>query len=166
MADYVLEIELTVEGIKKAIEDLGLIGRGWNKKAEKVIRLSAEELADFINDQYWATEHAGSSDVWVWAHQWANHHWTVTAEGGDLYFYEFGTGIYAETDAPPGYYVDVPLGPGSYSQTVGAGNFRDDHQYWWYNHQKIEGSLGALAFDKARDRAPDIIEKHIVEVFG
>lgn len=166
MSNYTLNIDLSVQGVRKAVEDLGLIARGWNKKAEKVIRLTADDLVDFIYSEYFATGKEGSFDVYVGAYQWANGTRSVEAEGSDLYFLEFGTGIYTE-EPPFGYYVDVPVYPGSYSQTVGSGQFRSpDHEYWWYNHHKIEGSLGALAFEKAKDEGQDKIEQHIVEVFG
>ena len=167
MAEYRFELDLTRDNVKEMLRDLDLLKRGWNKKAGKVLRLTGQDLVDFIWGEYYATDHAGSFDVYVWMDEWAHENGvTITAEGNDIYFLEFGTGQYAETSVPFGYYVDVPIGPGSYSQTVGAGNYTEDHPYWWYNHQKIEGTLGALAFDKARQMARDKIEEYIVEVFG
>lgn len=71
----------------------------------------------------------------------------IIAEGNNVLFLEFGTGVYTddftedmETKGLP------PIFAGSYSQSEGMGHFRPDHQYWYYDGVKYQGTLPMQGF--------------------
>jgi membrane protease subunit (stomatin/prohibitin family) len=71
----------------------------------------------------------------------------IIAEGQNVMFLEFGTGVYTEDNTEE---MDTeglpPIFAGSYSQTEGMGHFRPDHQYWYYNRVKYQGTLPSHGF--------------------
>lgn len=171
MATYRLTMSLNPASIKQTIKDLDGIKRGWNMKAYKVCRLAAEALAEFINGEWsvGVTGYIGDIDAYAYAVPLdRNRGYKIVASGEDIYFLEFGTGVFA-TDSIPSSYgaISVPVGPGTYSQSVGSGQFiKGVKEYWFWNHQWINGSLPAFAFDKARAQAGLILASAIKEVFG
>lgn len=88
----------------------------------------------------------------------------IIAEGFDVLFLEFGTGVYTEdhtaemeTEGLP------PIYAGSYSQTEGKGHFTPQHPYWYYDHKRYEGSIPMRGFYMAskemKDEAVEIAKK-------
>ena len=70
--------------------------------------------------------------------------YVVVAEGYDVMFVEFGTGVMtsestaSQMDAA---WVSQFVQPGMWSQTEGAGHFiPGEHEYWYYEGKKYEGT--------------------------
>lgn len=88
----------------------------------------------------------------------------IIAEGSEVLFLEFGTGIYTEdhtgemeTEGLP------PIFPGSYSQLEGRGFFRPGHEYWFFQHKKYVGAYPTRGFYMAsqemKEQAVEIAKK-------
>ena len=81
---------------------------------------------------------------------------SVVAEGDEVAFAEFGTGIYAHYDLP----TQIDVSPGSWSQTHGMGQFvPGSHEYWFHDGRRYVGTIprngmynAAMALDDAIDR--------------
>ena len=85
----------------------------------------------------------------------------IIAEGLNVMFLEFGTGIYTEDNSEEMESEGLPpIFAGSYSQSEGTGQFRPDHQYWYYNRVKYAGTLPTHGFYFASKE----IKKQAVEI--
>ena len=73
--------------------------------------------------------------------------WTIIAEGENVVFLEFGTGVLTEDYEHPEA-VGLPnISPGSYSQTEGRGNFVvGSHEYWYYRKKRYSGTIATHGF--------------------
>lgn len=85
----------------------------------------------------------------------------IIAEGHNVMFLEFGTGIYTEDNSEEMESEGLPpIFAGSFSQSEGTGQFRPDHQYWYYNRKKYAGTLPTHGFYFASKE----IQKQAVEI--
>ena len=90
----------------------------------------------------------------------------IIAEGAEVLFLEFGTGVYTEdhtydmeTEGLP------PIFAGSYSQTEGMGHFRVGHEYWYYDRKKYVGSIPMRGFYMASKEMREQAVQIAIKVF-
>ena len=90
----------------------------------------------------------------------------IIAEGENVMFLEFGTGIYTDDYTEEGEVESQGLPvifPGSWSNTEGMGQFRPDHQYWYHKHVMYQGTLPTRGFyfasKEIKAQAVDIAKK-------
>ena len=88
----------------------------------------------------------------------------IIAEGSNVLFLEFGTGVYTEDHSSEMEAEGLPpIFAGSYSQTEGMGHFRPDHQYWYYEGIKYAGTLPTQGFyfasKEIKEQAVEIAKK-------
>lgn len=88
----------------------------------------------------------------------------IIAEGDNVVFLEFGTGVYTEDHSSEMEAEGLPpIFAGSYSQTEGMGHFRPDHQYWYYEGIKYAGTLPTQGFyfasKEIKEQAVEIAKK-------
>lgn len=90
----------------------------------------------------------------------------IIAEGSEVVFLEFGTGVYTEDHT---YEMETeglpPIFAGSYSQTEGMGHFRAGHEYWYYNHKKYVGSIPMRGFYMASKEIKEQAVNMAIKVF-
>ena len=169
MAQYRLRMDLSTKNVRKIAEQLAEIKQGFNMKVWKASRITAEHVKRFIDLQYaTATDYIGWRDVDVEVIQLPKRAgYRVAAHGEDIYFLEYGTGVYAGMNKPSDVRLAVPAEPGVWSQNYGQGQYvRGTHEYWMYGPVKIKGSRPAWAFHYARQYSPDFIRDAVREVFG
>ena len=134
----VLEIETIDEAIK-AINDYS---KTLKPKAKEIAtRLSeiGKQVVDFSysqsgEDYYLTCITKGNSSM-------------IIAEGDNVLFIEFGTGVYTNGDT---YEMETeglpPIYAGSYSQLEGQGHFTPEHPYWYYGGVRYEGTIQLSGF--------------------
>lgn len=88
----------------------------------------------------------------------------IIAEGDNVMFLEFGTGVYTDDHTEEMEAEGLPpIFAGSYSQSEGMGHFRPDHQYWYYEGVKYQGTLPLQGFyfasKEIREQAVEIAIK-------
>lgn len=170
MATYRMQMSFTRKSMTKVVKQLTDLKKVHYMKVLKVTRLTAETLVDFIADQYqvWNTGYIGSIQTTVRANKiGVTGGYQIVASGPDIYFLEFGTGVFAAEELPEWYTTSIPIGPGSYSLNEGQGQFIPGVKEWWYwGHQWINGSAPAFAFAEAHAIAPEKIAEIVKEVFG
>ena len=88
----------------------------------------------------------------------------IIAEGENVMFLEFGTGVYTEDHTDEMETKGLPvIFPGSWSNTEGMGQFRPDHQYWFHKHVMYQGTLPSRGFyfasKEIKEQAVDIAKK-------
>lgn len=90
----------------------------------------------------------------------------IIAEGSEVVFLEFGTGVYTEDHT---YEMETeglpPIFAGSYSQTEGMGHFRAGHEYWYYNHKRYVGSIPMRGFYMASKEIKEQAVNMAIKVF-
>lgn len=90
----------------------------------------------------------------------------IIAEGSEVVFLEFGTGVYTEDHT---YEMETeglpPIFAGSYSQIEGSGQFRAGHEYWYYNHKKYVGSIPMRGFYMASKEIKEQAVEMAIKVF-
>ena len=95
-----------------------------------------------------------------------NDGYLVRADGEDVCFLEFGTGVTAGLGydsnvlEPP-----VDISPGSWSHTAGSGKFAEDG-YWYYNGQRLDGTIPQMGLNLAASEVKQRFAQVAKEVFG
>ena len=76
----------------------------------------------------------------------------IIAEGSEVVFLEFGTGVYTEDHTYE-------------METEGMGHFRAGHEYWYYNHKKYVGSIPMRGFYMASKEIKEQAVEMAIKVF-
>ena len=141
----------------------------YKKELEPRLKEVCRRLAEVGRDEAHAIIIAASTN------EYGNNHARVEVEemengyklvmsGTDIYFIEFGTGIFAGEYAGDASNVTVGAMPGDWSDTH-ARRF-SDYGYWFYNNQFLRGTPAYMpmyyAGKKMREEMPRIVK----EVFG
>lgn len=128
-------IDNAIRKIEKYIDNL-------NKATDEIARRLAEIGVQVVTDSYNITDESFT----VHSEKTENGY-VVIAEGENVVFLEFGTGVltedyeHTESEGLPS------ITPGSWSQTEGKGHFIPGvHEYWYYNHQKYSGTVATQGF--------------------
>ena len=66
--------------------------------------------------------------------------YVITANGEAVMFLEFGAGIYTDEAHEFASQMPFEVAPGSFSQTVGQGQFiPGEREFWYWGHTRMEG---------------------------
>ena len=147
------------QSIENAIKGLNFYSKTLELKASEVLGLLAERGKEIVDYSYSLSDEDCEVSCIV-----NGNSSMIIAEGQNVMFLEFGTGVYTddfsdemETKGLP------PIFAGSYSQTEGRGHFRPDHQYWYYNRVMYQGTLPTRGFYFAskdiKEQAVEIAKK-------
>lgn len=134
------------------------------KKADELIRRLAEVGANVASIHFAGGWIDGNDDVEVSIIP-LNDGYEVLANGESVCFLEFGTGIAAGNGydtseiTPP-----VDITPGSWSKYHGN-NFREGHEYWYYNGRKYEMTTPRMGMYHAYNESKRQLEQIAREVF-
>ena len=149
-----IDIELSPQSIDKALQELAELDK-LDLICQKLALIGAEEaMRRFMRGDH------GNTDVNVDVVPIENGY-KIVASGKDVYFIEFGTGVFAN---PNGYETTVPVYPGSYSEQH-AQQF-STKGFWYYGGEKLQGTEAENAMYYAGKAIRDNMERVIQEVYG
>lgn len=159
-----ITIELSEESATAAAEYLKAHKKQVDPKLKEVCKRLAEIGASEASARFARGDH-GNGGVSVSVEPIENGY-KIVASGQDVYFIEFGTGVFAgiaygDSGVPA---VSVPVYPGSYSEQ----NKRrfSEYGFWYYKGERLEGTEAEMPMYYA-GRAIRMNEKRIAqEVFG
>lgn len=152
-----IDIELSVESCKAAIEELKKYQKKIKPKLDEVCRRLAEIGAQEANAHL--TLANGNTDATITVEP-MDGGYKLVMSGSDVYFVEFGTG----SDVDAHYQTSVPVFAGSWSMEHSQKYARQG--WWWYGGDIYVGTPAYMpmyyAEKKMREEAPRIVK----EVFG
>lgn len=90
----------------------------------------------------------------------------IIAEGENVVFLEFGTGVLTEDYEHPNAEGLPDITPGSWSQTEGKGHFIPGvHEYWYHNRKKYSGTIATQGFYFAKKEMMTQVNQIATEEF-
>lgn len=152
-------IELSEAGCERAAIELETYARSLDRKLAEVCRRLAEVgAAEAKAIAYGASvQGLGNDDVTITTEPMSNGY-KIVMSGEDIYFIEFGTGIFAGEYPGDTSNVTVGIMPGDWSDT--HAQLFSNYGYWFYNKQKLEGTPAYMpmyyAGRKMREEMPRI----------
>ena len=161
-----ITLELSPTSCYHARQKLEAYGRRIDKKLDQVCKRLAEIGAGEASAIAYAaaSQNYGNNDVSVSKPIKIENGYKVEMSGEDIFFVEFGTGIFAGEYAGDASNVTVGIMPASYSETH-AKQF-SEKGYWFYGNQFLRGTPAYMpmyyAIKKMREEMPRIAQ----EIFG
>lgn len=131
------------ESIDRAISKIKQYQAALDKKVNEIVEKLAQLGAEVVEFQYYSTH----EDYYEVSCIVNGNSSMIIAEGENVMFLEFGTGVYTEDHTEEMETKGLPvIFPGSWSNTEGMGQFRPDHQYWFHKHVMYQGTLPSRGF--------------------
>lgn len=150
------------ESVRKATQDVENYREVFAKQIKEILRRVAIIGADMASASYADGESEGNDRVRVTVKEMENG-CAVIAEGEDVYFLEFGTGVAAGAGydtsviTPP-----VDISSGSWSRTKGTGEF-EKYGSWHHDGQKYTLTIPRkgmyFAVKEAQRRCNEVAEE-------
>lgn len=155
-----ITIELSVDGCKKALDELKAYKKTIKPKLDEVCRrlaeIGAQEAISVVNgirlSEGNSVEYIGTERI--------DNGWKIVMSGSDVYFIEFGTGDGVEAHFDP----DVPVAWGTWSQ---------EHQqmlwnrgFWYYDKVRYTGTPAYMPMYYAEKKMREEMPRVVKEVFG
>lgn len=158
-----ITIELSESGLKRAKEELNQFKKDIGPKLDEICRRLAE--IGMQEATLWAqmARGYGNDDVHV-SYEKTERGYKVVMSGADIYFVEFGTGIFA--GEYPGDTTGVTVGvmPGDYSDT--HARQYSTKGYWFYDNVFYRGTPAEMPMYHAGERMKQEMPRIAREVFG
>ena len=163
-------IELSVNGCKKALDELKAYKKSLEPKLDEICKRLAQMGADEANriyaearsDSSWT----GNGDVTaIVLPMEGGNGYKIVASGHDVYFIEFGTGNSAGMfygDGLPA--TSVPVYPGSYSESHAQKYSQDG--YWFYHGEIMSSTPVYMPMYYAGKAVRDNMKRVVKEVMG
>lgn len=160
-----ITVDLSVESVQKAIDELSGYKSSFDRKLNLVCKRLAEVGAQEVRIRVAGAQAGfyGNDDVHVSVEPF-DKGWKVVMSGADIYFVEFGTGIYAGEYAGDASNVSVGIMPGDYSET--HAKQYSEKGYWFYENQFYRGTPAEMPMYYAGKRMREEMPRIIKEVFG
>lgn len=162
-----ISISLNEESIQSAISKVEEYKKTYRKKIDEFLLKLAEIGYEIEYITYLSADLPLDNDIKVYPPQKIENGYKITANGKDICFVEFGTGVYAgdaggyDTKEIP---EQIEARPGSWSDTH-AGVF-SKHGFWHYKKVLFYGTKPAMGFYYAKKEMCDKIIETAREVFG
>lgn len=150
------------QSIANAVSQIKNYEKSLDAKAQSVLTELAKKATKTVS-MYFAWGEGDDYDVSCVVN---GNNAMIIAEGSDVVFLEFGAGTETE-DHTAGMESEglPPIYPGSYSQLEGRGFFREDHQFWYYDHKKYTKLTPTRGFFYASQEIKDEAVKVAIKVF-
>lgn len=132
-----ITLELSLQSCSDVYKQLEEYQKNIKPKLDEVCRRLAEVGAEEARRRFARGDH-GNGSVFVTVTK-INNGYKIEAMGHDVYFIEFGTGVFAGVgygDGIPS--TSVPVYPGSWSETH-AKQF-SEKGYWYYEGEQLQGT--------------------------
>lgn len=154
----ILNIDLSYESLTRALQEIEAYQKSFNERVSVFLDGLAKFGATVAQDEF-------GPDVNLTVEKMDDSHYAIVANGDQVCFLEFGTGVYADSSHQYASRVPIKVYPGSWSEDhentyqrwLARGNDPGDYPY---NTLPIRGMLHA--YNAMRDRAPQLAR----EVFG
>lgn len=156
-----ITLELSKSGCRKALKELQKYEKSIIPKLNEVCRRLAETGAQEARLYAQLAAGYGNDDVSVTTEPMENG-WKVVMSGSDIYFVEFGTGMYAG-EYPGEANVSVGIMPGDYSDTHAQQYSK--YGYWFYDNIFYRGTPAEMPMYHAGQRIREQMPKIVKEVF-
>lgn len=125
-----------------------LLAKLQNIDFTEICKNLAEEGQLAVDEAYSSVASPGNED-WSTRVEVGENCASLIAEGDDVGFLEFGSGLQVQTD-DFARVVPFPVHPGSWSEEHSK-QF-SEKGYWWYNHERLTGTPASRGMQKALDR--------------
>lgn len=158
-----ITLQLSADSCAKAIEELEKIKSEIDPKLDEVCRRLAEIGAQEAQLRAMMSRGYGNDDVQVSTEPMENGY-KVVMSGADIYFVEFGTGIFAGEYAGDTSNVSVGIMPGDWSET--HAKQYSTKGYWFYDNVFYRGTPAEMPMYWAGRRMREEMPKIVKEVFG
>lgn len=160
-----ITVELSVESCQKAVDELSKFGSSLDRKLNLVCKRLADVGAQEAQIHIMGAQAGfyGNDDVHVSVEPY-NKGWKVVMSGKDIYFVEFGTGIYAGEYAGDASNVSVGIMPGDYSEE--HAKQYSEKGYWFYANNFYRGTPAEMPMYYAGKRMREEMPRIVKEVFG
>ena len=157
-----ITIQLSADSCNKALKEIEQYQKQIKPKLQEVCKRLAEVGAQEAS--IWARMAAGygNNDVHVSTEPMDNGY-KVVMSGADIYFVEFGTGIYAGEYAGDTANVSVGIMPGDWSET--HAQQYSTHGYWFYDNVFYRGTPAEMPMYHAGKRMREEMPRIVREVF-
>lgn len=158
-----ITLELSAQSCQKALKELQQYEKQIKPKLDEVCKRLAEIGAQEAGLWAQMARGYGNDDVHVSTEKLENGY-KVVMSGADIYFVEFGTGIYAGEYAGDASNVSVGIMPGDYSDTHAQQYSK--HGYWFYDNVFYRGTPAEMPMYHAGKRMREEMPRIVREVFG
>ncbi len=158
-------LELSTQSVEDALNELNQYKNTVDRKLNLVCKRLAEVGAEEARIRATGAKEGfyGNDDVHVFVEPY-DKGWKVVMSGADIYFVEFGTGIYAGEYPGDASNVSVGIMPGDYSE--GHAKQYSEKGYWFYDNQFYRGTPAEMPMYYAGKRMREEMPRIIKEVFG
>ena len=160
-----ITLRLSPADCQKAIKELEAFEKQLKPKLDEVCRRLAEIGAQEASAIAYAaaSQGLGNTDVRVTTAPIANGY-KIVMSGADIYFIEFGTGIFAGDYAGDASNVTVGVMPGDWSDTHSQRFSK--YGYWFYDNQFLRGTPAYMPMYYAGKKIREEMPRVVREVFG
>lgn len=157
-----ITIQLSADSCDKAVKELQAYSKGVDPKLDEVCRRLADIGAQEAQARFSRGDN-GNGGVVVTTERISNGY-KIVANGHDVYFIEFGTGVNAGVGYGDGMPVtSVPVYPGSWSEHH-AKQF-SENGFWYYNGERLEGTEAEMPMYYAGKAIRNNMKRVVSEVF-
>lgn len=156
-----IQLKLTPASCYHAKQKLDAYARRENSRLDMVCKRLAEEGAREAKLHLGVTW-GGNDDAHVSVEKTENGY-KVVLSGQDIYFVEFGTGMFAGS-YPNNANVSVGIMPGDYSET--HAKQYSTKGYWFYDNVFYRGTPAEMPMYWAGKRMREVMPRVIQEVYG
>lgn len=156
-------LELTPVSCYHAKQTIDAYARRENDRLDKVCKRLAEEGAREARLHSMMSKDYGNDDVNISVEKMENGY-KVVMSGQDIYFVEFGTGMYAGEYAGDASNVSVGIMPADYSDTHAQQYSKKG--YWFHDNVFYRGTPAEMPMYWAGKRIREIMPKVIKEIYG
>lgn len=149
------------KSINAAVKMLNRYADGIAKAAEEIARRLAEIGVQVVDQSYSFT-----GEAYTVRKEQTENGYMIIAEGDNVLFLEFGTGVLTEDYEHPNAEGLPVIAPGSWSQTEGMKHFIPGiHEYWYYNRRKYSGTIATQGFYFAKKEMKEQAKQIAAEEF-
>ena len=161
-----ITLQLSPGSCDNAIRELQAYERDLRRKLDEICRRLADIGAWEARTIAYAaaSQGLGNDDVAVSDPIPIENGYKIAMSGEDIYFIEFGTGIFAGEYAGDASNVSVGIMPGDWSDT--HARLFSDYGYWFYAGQKIEGTPAYMPMYYAGRAIRENMKRIAEEVFA
>lgn len=147
--------------INKAIKELDRIANRLEKACSELAERIAKLGAQTVDNEYRAMSEDKPFDVY---YAQMDKGWAIIAEGENVVFLEFGTGVYTTDYSHPDAKGLPPIEAGEWSKSEGSGVFAR-HGHWHYRKKYYEGTTATHGFYFAKQEMKEQAVLIAKEVF-